>query len=103
MLVHFSCTSQPGHTRVHFIQALLLLLLLDQRMSAVALVRFVALASPRLVLIVWVVFFVLQSQPLGLLNKGTFLCFREKSEEDRDESENNRWCFKHGRKQKPFI
>lgn len=61
------------------------MLLLDQPRSRVPLSRFVALAPPWLVLVVRIVFLVLQPQPLSLLNEGTLLCFREKSEEERDE------------------
>ena len=87
MMVHFPCARQPGHPCLHLIQALLmlLLLLLDQSWSTVPLSRFAALASPRLVLVVRVVFLVLHPQPLGLLDEGTLLRFREKSEEERRE------------------
>lgn len=61
------------------------MLLLDQPRSRVPLSRFGALAPPWLVLVVRIVFLVLQPQPLSLLNEGTLLCFREKSEEERDE------------------
>lgn len=84
MMVHFPCANQAGHPWFCLIQALLMLLL-DQSGSTVPLSRFGALASPRLVLIVWIVFLVLQPQPLGLLNEGTLFCFREESEKERNE------------------
>ena len=81
MMVHLPYTSQSGHAWFCFIQAMLVLLL-DQARSTVPLSWFGALASPRLVLVVWVVFLVLHPQPLGLLDEGTLLRFREKSEDE---------------------
>lgn len=81
MMVHFPYTSQPGHPWFCLIQALLMLLL-DQTGSAIPLSWLGTLAPPRLILVVWVVSLVLQPQPLGLLNEGTLLAFREKSEEN---------------------
>lgn len=86
MMVHVRCASKPRHPRFCLIQALRRLLL-NQPGSAVPLPRFGALASPRLVLVVRIVFLVLQPQPVGLLNEGTLLCFREKSEEERNDSD----------------
>lgn len=73
--------SQPGHPWFLLVEALVVLL--DQTGSAIPLTRLGALASPRLVLVVWVVFLVLQSQPVSLLNEGALLSLREKSEEKR--------------------
>lgn len=71
---------QPGGPQFGLVGALLVLL--DQAGSAVALARFGALASPRLVLVVWVVFLVLHPQPLGLLDEWTLLCLREQAEDE---------------------
>lgn len=82
MMVYFSCAGQSGHPWFCLIQAMLMLLG-DQSRSTVPLCRFGVLASPRLVLVFWVVLLVLQPQLLSLLNEGTLLCFREKTEEEK--------------------
>lgn len=63
----------------------MLMLLLDESRSTVTLSWFCALAPPWLVFVVWIVFLMLEPEPLSLLNEGSLLCFREKSEEERDE------------------
>ena len=82
--MYIPCLGQPVHPRFRLIQALRMLLL-DQSQFTVPLTRFGALASPGLVLVVWVVFLVLQPQPLCLLDERTLLCFREKPEAERGE------------------
>lgn len=77
MVMCFPCPSQSGHPRF-CLKQVLLLLLLDQSWSTVPQTRFGAFASSRLVLVVWVVFLVLQPQPLCLLDERPLLCFREK-------------------------
>lgn len=59
------------------------MLLVHQSRSTVPLCQFGVLASARLVLVVRVVPLVLQPQPIGLLNEGTLLCFREEAEEEK--------------------
>lgn len=92
MMVHLPHASQPGHAWFCFIQTMLMLLL-DQARSTVPLPWFGALASPRLVLVVWVVFLVLHPQPLGLLDEGTLLQFREKSEDEMNGLSDYWRCF----------
>jgi len=77
MLVRLPCGIQTGQARFCLTKAVLLL---NQSGYAVRLAQFGTLASPRLVFVVWIVFLVLQPQPLSLLHKGTPLCFREKSD-----------------------
>lgn len=84
-VVHLLCSSQSSNPWFHLIQALLLLLL-DQSMSGVPLTLFGALTSAGLVLVVWIVFLVLQPQPLCLLDERTLFCFRQKPEEEKGES-----------------
>lgn len=88
VMVCLSCGGQPGPSRFCLVKAtlvlvlvLVLLLVVDHPTSTVHLSWFGALASPRLVLVIWKVFLVLEPQSLRLLNEGPLFCLRKKSED----------------------